>query len=389
MSAPGNKVFIIKGRDAAPFEAICELLVALGIEPVTWTQATTATARNNPTFGQILDTAFKISRAVLVLLTPDEDTVLRTELRKPTDAGDHNQTGPIGQSRPNVLYELGYAMSKSRKRTIVLLFNGCRTPSDMYGLHTIEHDAAHLDRMVAELTQALQNADVAMHARTPADLLPRCEKLRNLPPHRGELREYIRAGTTVRSSEFSFRAMLDGRCDDILMTGTNFGDQFGQRGQPVAFLYDLLKQQLLTRPSARITLVFAPPQMLEAWSHKAFVHLRDFSLPRLCDLYDDPEFSAQHRARLRIVAHPGALYFQAVVRDPLDRERALLVATPRWPGDASGAGRFYFAVRRKEHPAMFDTLSAHIPTDLDLGGSVSFEEVAKDLGVVRRAQGGA
>ncbi|HYQ04194.1 MAG TPA: hypothetical protein VER96_36230 [Polyangiaceae bacterium] len=75
------------------------------------------------------------------------------------------------------------------------------------------------------------------------------------------------------------------------------------------------------------------------------------------------------------------------MRDPLDEARAVLVATPRWPADASGPGRFFFAVRRKEHPAMFDALYSHIPSDLELGGAVSFEQVAHELGVPRRVTG--
>jgi predicted nucleotide-binding protein len=93
----------------------------------------------------VCDTGFKLSSAVIVLLTPDEHAVLRTELRKPTDGGDRNKTGPVGQPRPNVLYELGYAMRASRNKTIVVLFGGCRVPSDMYGLHTIEHSPLNID----------------------------------------------------------------------------------------------------------------------------------------------------------------------------------------------------------------------------------------------------
>jgi hypothetical protein len=41
-----------------------------------------------------------------------------------------------------------------------------------------------------------------------------------------------------------------------------------------------------------VTLVFAPPRLLREQSEKSLTHLRDFSLPRLCDLYDDLELGA-------------------------------------------------------------------------------------------------
>jgi len=67
------------------------------------------------------------------------------------------------------------------------------------------------------------------------------------------------------------------------MLGTNFGDQFGRRGQPIEGLFLKIKRQLMDGPSARVTIVFAPPDLLRGLSEKGFVHLRDFSLPRLCD----------------------------------------------------------------------------------------------------------
>jgi predicted nucleotide-binding protein len=383
MNSVRDKVFIVNGRDRAAYEAIRQVLLALGVEPITWRQATEATEENNPTFGDILEKGFELSSAVLVLLTPDEHTVLRAELRKATDAGDRNKTGPVGQPRPNVLYELGYAMRASRNKTLVVLFGGCRVPSDMYGLHTIEHNPLQVEHTVAEIEVALRRAGVRLDHVPRASLLERCDLLRSLGSNEAPLGAYIRAGTAVRTSEFAFSRVLDGRCDEILMTGTNFGDQFGKRGKPIDGLFGLLKQQLLSRSTTRVTLVFAPPRLLRENSERGFKHLRDFSLPRLCDLYDDADLDEQCRGRLRILAHPGAMFFQAFVRDPLDEERGLLVATPRWPSDTAGQGRFFFAVRRGEHPGLFDALYAQIPSDLELGDAVPFDEVARELGIER------
>jgi len=229
MSGERNKVFIVNGRHAAAFDAIGELLLALGVEPVTWRQAVIATKKNNPNFSQILQKGFEMSAAVLVLLTPDEDTVLRTELRKPTDAGDRNKTGPVAQPRPNVLYELGYSMHRSKKKTIVILFEGCRVPSDMYGQHTIELIPPRIEHAVSEIQAALAHAEVVVTPLPEEQISTRCPELQNLSARSFESRDYIRAGTTVRSSEFAFGDMLDGQCDELVMIGSNFGDQFGSR----------------------------------------------------------------------------------------------------------------------------------------------------------------
>jgi len=199
MPSSRDKVFIVSGRDRTAYEAVSELLVALGVEPVSWKEATAVAKKNNPTFGQILDTGFKLSSAVIVLLTPDEHAVLRTELRKPTDGGDRNKTGPVGQPRPNVLYELGYAMRASRNKTIVVLFGGCRVPSDMYGLHTIEHNPLNIDHTVEDIGVALKRAGVRLDDVPRAELLRRCERLRTLGTSQIEPGDYVRAGTAVRS----------------------------------------------------------------------------------------------------------------------------------------------------------------------------------------------
>lgn len=380
-----NSVFIIRGRDHRAYDAIRELVVAMGVTPVAWGDVTRAMGRNNPPFGQVLEHAFKTCRAVIVLLTPDETAILRANLWKDGDERDTNQTGPVGQPRPNVLYELGYAMKTNRQKTIVVLFRGCRVPSDLYGLHTIEHDTAHPDQTVDSLRHALRNARLDVNEASTSDLLPPHGALRQLPSLDFGIREFVRAGTSVKTSEFAFDRVLDGQCDTLLITGTNFGDQFGRRGQPIVGLLDRLKRQLLERPNSRITLVFAPPDLLGRLSQEALDHLRDCSLPRLCDLYDDPDFDETHRRRLRIGAHPGAMFFQAFVRDPDDKERALLVATPRWLSDASGRSRFYFAVTRQEHPEMFEALYSNIPTDLDRRTFVPFDVVARELEITRRA----
>lgn len=131
-------MFVIHGRNSAARNQIFTFLRALGLSPIEWDQAVHETGEGAPYIGQVLDKAFEIAQAIVVLETPDDIAYLRTDLG---DADDP-ETSPQAQPRPNVLFEAGMAMGRNPKRTIIVEFGRIKQFSDIHGRHTIRLDSS-------------------------------------------------------------------------------------------------------------------------------------------------------------------------------------------------------------------------------------------------------
>ena len=71
-----------------------------------------------PYIGAILDASFSRAHAVVVLLTPDDEAILRPQFR--SDSDPPQEVEPSGKARPNVLFEAGMAMGRNHERTILV-----------------------------------------------------------------------------------------------------------------------------------------------------------------------------------------------------------------------------------------------------------------------------
>jgi hypothetical protein len=91
-----------------------------------------------PYVGDILDAAFSLAQAIIVLMTPDDEARLRKDLREPTD--EAYESVLTGQPRQNVIFEAGMAMAHSRDRTIIVELGKPRPFSDIRGRHPIRLD---------------------------------------------------------------------------------------------------------------------------------------------------------------------------------------------------------------------------------------------------------
>lgn len=114
-----------------------EFLRALGLQPIEWSQAVSLTGKASPYIGEILDVAFDSAQAVVVLLTPDEVTYLRSEYANSDEDPDLT---PAAQARPNVLFEAGMAMGRDPDRTVVVELGALRPFSDVFGRHVVRLD---------------------------------------------------------------------------------------------------------------------------------------------------------------------------------------------------------------------------------------------------------
>ncbi len=129
------KVFLVYGRNIKAKDAMVAFLASIGLSIVDFEEAVAATGSASPYTGEALDAGFRLARAVLVLLTPDERTHLRPEL-----AGSPAVPLDEYQARPNVFFEAGMAFRTQRRRTVIVQLGNVRPFSDVGGVHFVPLD---------------------------------------------------------------------------------------------------------------------------------------------------------------------------------------------------------------------------------------------------------
>jgi predicted nucleotide-binding protein len=128
-------VMVVYGRDEETRLSMFNFLRTLHLFPIEWNDAVTRTGKSSPYIGEILKAAFSMAQAFLVLMTPDEQAVLRPELCKAPHDGD-----VAFQPRPNVILEAGMALATDEARTILVSTGSLRGISDLDGRHVIRLD---------------------------------------------------------------------------------------------------------------------------------------------------------------------------------------------------------------------------------------------------------
>ncbi len=155
----GTTVFVVHGRDLAARDAVFSFLRALGLRPLEWTQALKLTKKGTPYVGEVLDAAFGEAAAIIVLLTPDDEARLKSELTFPHDSKDECKL--TGQARPNVLFEAGMAFGKNPNSTVLIQLGNMRPFSDIGGRHVLQlnNSATSRQEFVVKLANAGCNVD--------------------------------------------------------------------------------------------------------------------------------------------------------------------------------------------------------------------------------------
>lgn len=151
-------VFVVHGRNLAARDAMFEFLRAMGLVPIEWSQAVSATGRPSPYIGEVLKAAFGRAQAVLVLMTPDDEAHLRDFLHGAGEPPHETQLTP--QARANVLFEAGMAMAWDENRTVLVELGQCRPFSDLGGRHVLRLDGSSQRRQ--ELAQRLASTGLAV-----------------------------------------------------------------------------------------------------------------------------------------------------------------------------------------------------------------------------------
>lgn len=152
-------VFVVHGRNIELRNSMFSLLRAIGLEPLEWNEAVQATGKPSPYVGEILDTAFAIAQAIVVVFSPDDEAQLRESLRGPNEPLHETQLTP--QARPNVIFEAGMAMGRDANRTVLVEIGELRPFSDLGGRHVLRLNNTTQRRQ--ELAQRLQSAGCAVN----------------------------------------------------------------------------------------------------------------------------------------------------------------------------------------------------------------------------------
>lgn len=154
-----RSVFVVHGRNRKARDAMFEFLRALDLHPIEWSEAIKATKTGTPHISAILDQAFSMAQAIVVLFTPDDEARLRPDFRSKKDQVYEAQL--TGQARPNVLFEAGLAMGRDSERTIMVEVGDLRPFSDISGRHIVHLDESSEKRH--DLASRLEAAGCAVN----------------------------------------------------------------------------------------------------------------------------------------------------------------------------------------------------------------------------------
>jgi predicted nucleotide-binding protein len=130
-----NTIFVVHGRDEALRKSIFDFLRALGLNPKEWDHVLREARGNNPYIGNVLDEVMEKAQAVVVMLTPDDLVQLKEQF---VGRDEKNTEGkPLGQARPNVLFEAGLAMGRHPEKTVLVQVGRVKPFSDVGGRHIL------------------------------------------------------------------------------------------------------------------------------------------------------------------------------------------------------------------------------------------------------------
>jgi predicted nucleotide-binding protein len=149
-----RNVWVVYGRDERLRRGLFDFLRSLGLNPMEFSQGRMQTGKPMPYIGEILEAAFKVAQAIVVLLSPDDEARLRPDLQQPGDSVQ--ETELTGQARPNVLFEAGMSLVSHPDRTILVQIGDVRHFSDIAGRHIVYMDDSTQRRQ--ELANRLKDA---------------------------------------------------------------------------------------------------------------------------------------------------------------------------------------------------------------------------------------
>lgn len=138
-----KRVFVVSGRNDKLVSSIYELLRAVALQPYEWEQLVALAVESrrhggNPSVFDIVEFGFEICHGAVVVFSPDDEARLLPAYQVDSDADSERVL--IGQPRPNVLLEAGYALRHDRDHTLIVSCGRLRPVSDLAGMHLVALD---------------------------------------------------------------------------------------------------------------------------------------------------------------------------------------------------------------------------------------------------------
>jgi len=131
-------VMVVHGQDAKARTALFQFLRSINLHPIEWSEARKATGEPSPQITAILEKAFSMAKAVVVLMTGDDEARLRRCFRAKKDP--KYETTLMPQPRQNVLFEAGMALGRHPDRTVLVELGSLRPFTDISGVHLVKLD---------------------------------------------------------------------------------------------------------------------------------------------------------------------------------------------------------------------------------------------------------
>lgn len=132
-----SKIFIIQGRQKADQVEI--FLNSLGLEVLSWPEVHALAVEDGiptPNTWDIVRKGIDCADVVVGLLTPDDEVRLSDSLHRVGEQAFDIQ--PMGQARPNVLIEIGYALGTRPEKTLLIQIGKNRPMTDLIGHYITE-----------------------------------------------------------------------------------------------------------------------------------------------------------------------------------------------------------------------------------------------------------
>ena len=126
-----QNVFVVYGRNRRIRDSMFEFLRCIGLEPLEWEQLIHLSGEGSPNVASLLEQGLARAKAIVVVLTPDDEARLRQEFLENYDPEHERQL--TGQARPNVLFEAGMAFASAAANTIVVQIGNTRPFTDIGG----------------------------------------------------------------------------------------------------------------------------------------------------------------------------------------------------------------------------------------------------------------
>ncbi|MFS8102093.1 nucleotide-binding protein [Lentzea alba] len=150
-------VFVIHGVNEKARRGLFDFLRALKLEPMEWTQVLAEVRQGSPRITDVITAVMSKGCAIVVLATPDDTVQLRREYAE----DEHDpELEPMGQARPDVIYQTGMAMLVAPERTILVELGKGRRFANLDGHFVVKLNNDPVQRKL--LAQRLKDVGCAV-----------------------------------------------------------------------------------------------------------------------------------------------------------------------------------------------------------------------------------